>query len=228
MDGPMLARRTALALLSTLALAMSPALAGESIYGYTDDAGVTHLSNVSAEGPYRLILRNPDDYRVKTRREYRLASAWTEPDLQVRPFAEEIGATARSFGLEPALLHAVITVESNYNPAALSPKGAVGLMQLMPATSQRFGVADPWQPQDNIRGGARYLSQLLTRFDQNLTLALAAYNAGEEAVRRHGGRVPPFRETRDYVERVTGLYRQQIAPTKSSPNLLRRQPARPT
>ncbi len=228
MDGLMRARCSALALLSTLVLAVSPALAGESIYGYTDEAGVTHLSNVPAEGPYRLILRNPDDYRLKVKPEYRLASGRPEPDLQGRPFAEEIGATARSFGLEPALLHAVITVESNYNPVAVSPKGAVGLMQLMPATSQRFGVADPRLPQDNLRGGARYLSQLLTRFDQNLALALAAYNAGEQAVLRHGGKVPPFRETRDYVERVTGLYRQQVPAARPSPNILRRPPARST
>jgi hypothetical protein len=216
-DG-LLEARAAFVLLAAMFLSIGPALAGDSIYGYTDNAGVTHLSNVSVDGPYKLVLRHPDDYRLKARPEYRLAarsaaapSGAAAPMLQGRPFADEIDASARSFGLEPALLHAVIRVESNYNPAALSPKGAVGLMQLMPGTSERFGVANPWRPHDNIRGGARYLSQLLTLFDQDLALALAAYNAGEEAVMRHGRRVPPFRETRDYVERVTVLYRQHLA-----------------
>ena len=218
-------RCAALALLYTAALSVTPALASEGIYGYTDNDGVTHLSNVPADGPYRLMLRNPDDYRVKAKPEYRLGSHSAAPILQGRPFADEINASAKTFGLEPALLHAVITVESNYNPAALSPKGAVGLMQLMPGTSQRFGVVDPWRPQDNIRGGARYLSQLLTLFDQDLALALAAYNAGEEAVMRHGRRVPPVRETRDYVDRVTVLYHQHLAPARPSSTLPRRQPA---
>jgi hypothetical protein len=219
----------ALAVLTAMVLCIGPALAGESIYGYTDNAGVTHLSNVSVDGPYKLVLRNPDDYRLKVKPEYRLASRGAgaasgvaAPMLKGRPFADEIDASARSFGLEPALLHAVIRVESNYNPAALSPKGAVGLMQLMPGTSERFGVADPWRPHDNIRGGARYLSQLLTLFDQDLALALAAYNAGEEAVMRHGRRVPPFRETRDYVERVTVLYRQHLASARPAASPARR------
>jgi soluble lytic murein transglycosylase-like protein len=206
---------------------MSPAMAGDGIYGYTDNAGVIHLSNVTVDGPYRLMLRNADDYRLKDRPEYRMASR-AEAALQGRPFAAEISAAAKTFDLEPALLHAVIAVESNYNPAALSPKGAVGLMQLMPGTSQRFGVVDPLRPQDNIRGGARYLSLLLARFDQDLALALAAYNAGEEAVMRHGRRVPPYPETRDYVARVIELYRQQSAAAKPSPSLSRRQPARAT
>jgi soluble lytic murein transglycosylase-like protein len=225
MDG---LRRTgaALGLMSIAVLAMSSATADDGIYGYTDNAGVTHLSNVPAEEPYRLILRNPDNYRLKARPEYRMAAPAAEPALQTLPFAEEINASAKTFGLEPALLHAVIKVESNYNPAALSPKGAVGLMQLMPGTSERFGVVDPWRPHDNIRGGARYLSLLLARFNQDLALALAAYNAGEEAVMRHGRRVPPFRETLDYVERVTDLYHQQMPPTQSLPTHPRQYPGR--
>jgi len=186
---------------------MGTAMAAGGIYGYTDDEGVTHLSNVPDREPYQLMLRNPEEYRVRSKPEYRLPRSGDHLP-EDSPFANEIVAAANTFGLEPALLNAVITVESNHNPAALSPKGAMGLMQLMPGTSQRFGVANPWHPEQNIRGGARYLSELLTMFDQDLVLALAAYNAGEQAVIRHGRRVPPFPETRSYVTKVIGLYRQ--------------------
>lgn len=107
--------------------------------------------------------------------------------------------------MDPELIKAVARVESNYNPTALSPKGALGIMQLVPATAERFGVADPYDPAQNIEGGVRYLKFLQDRFPGNLALALAAYNAGENAVRRHGG-IPPYRETRDYVRKIRRLY----------------------
>lgn len=113
----------------------------------------------------------------------------------VREIAQEVDVPAR-------LLHAVIAVESAYLPNAVSPKGAQGLMQLMPATAQRFGVADPFDPRDNVRGGARYLKWLLERFEGDLSLAIAGYNAGEEAVIRAGYRIPSYAETRRYVPRV--------------------------
>ncbi len=112
---------------------------------------------------------------------------------------------ARS-SLDPRLVHAVIQAESSYNPRALSRKGAQGLMQLMPATARQLRVADPYDPDDNLRGGTVYLRHLLDRFGGRLALALAAYNAGPEAVERAGG-VPPFPETREYVRRVYRLYR---------------------
>lgn len=120
------------------------------------------------------------------------------------PLVEEVARTTR---LDAKLLHAVIATESAYNPTARSPKGALGMMQLMPATARRYGVADSHEPLANILGGARYLSDLLTMFDQDIPLALAAYNAGEQAVIRHGRRIPPFRETMSYVPRVLEHYR---------------------
>jgi hypothetical protein len=113
---------------------------------------------------------------------------------------------ATSTRLEPALLHAVIQTESAYNPNAISPKGAVGLMQLMPATAKRFGVTDRTDATSNVYGGARYLRYLLKLFNNNLRLALAGYNAGENAVKRYGNKIPPYRETKNYVKKVMRLY----------------------
>lgn len=113
--------------------------------------------------------------------------------------------TARRHGLRPELVHAVILAESRYDPRALSHKGAMGLMQLMPATARRYGVADPWRPAANVDGGVRYLRDLMRQFE-DLELVLAAYNAGENAVLRYGRSIPPFAETEVYVERVKGFY----------------------
>ncbi|RKO68069.1 lytic transglycosylase domain-containing protein [Desulfofundulus salinus] len=112
-----------------------------------------------------------------------------------------INDVAKKYGLEPALLKAVVKVESGFNPFALSPAGAQGLMQLMPATAAVLGVQNPWDPRENLEGGARYLKSLLERFGGNVNLALAAYNAGPGAVQRYGG-VPPYRETQQYLQRV--------------------------
>ena len=108
-------------------------------------------------------------------------------------------------GLRPELVRAVIQVESAFNPRAVSPKGAMGLMQLMPATARRFGVIDPFNPAENIRAGVSYLRQLLERYDQNEQLALAAYNAGPAAVDKYGSSIPPYKETQNYVRKITGI-----------------------
>ena len=133
--------------------------------------------------------------------------------LNTTAYQSEITAAAREFGVEEAIVRAIIHAESAFNPTALSRAGAQGLMQLMPPTAARFGVADSYDATQNIRGGVQYLSWLLKRFNGDLTLAAAGYNAGEGAVARHGG-VPPYSETRYYVQRVGQLadrYRGALA-----------------
>jgi soluble lytic murein transglycosylase-like protein len=120
--------------------------------------------------------------------------------------AETLLASARRHGVDPLLVKAVILAESAGRRWATSPKGAMGLMQLLPATARRFGVADPFDPAQNVAGGTRYLRWLLDRFGGDVTLALAGYNAGGGAVDRHGG-VPPYRETRNYVISVQSNHR---------------------
>lgn len=124
--------------------------------------------------------------------------------LNTTAYQSEITAAAQEFGVEEAIVRAIIHAESAFNPTALSRAGAQGLMQLMPPTARRFGVTDSYDASQNIRGGVRYLSWLLKRFNGNLTLAAAGYNAGEGAVDRHGG-VPPYSETQYYVQRVALL-----------------------
>ena len=131
---------------------------------------------------------------------------WSE-DLKQRPYAELIETAAAANDLPPGLLHALIQVESGYDARARSIKGAAGLMQLMPDTARQMGVGDVWDPAANIRGGARYLKQLLQRFDNDLALAVAAYNAGPEAVSK-AGKVPAYAETQRYVPNVLESYKR--------------------
>ena len=170
------------------------------IYGYTAPDGTLHLSDVPDDPRFELLLAEHEG-RAPVQGRALLA-------MNARPYHADIAAAARRHGLDAALLHAVISVESAYRAAAVSPKGARGLMQVMPATARRFGVAENEldRPEPNIRAGAGYLATLLRMFDNDLRLALAAYNAGEHAVLRHGTRVPPFAETQPYVPRVLALY----------------------
>ena len=128
---------------------------------------------------------------------------------------------ALNYGVRADLVRAVIQVESGFNPRARSPKGAVGLMQLMPTTAAALGVADRYDPAENIRGGVAYLSRLLRQYEGNEELALAAYNAGPQAVERYGNDVPPYRETRDYVRRVRTITLGTTTPTRSKTPIYR-------
>ena len=203
------------AVIALSATVLAPQAALGDLYGFVDERGVTHFSNYPVDARYYLFRKDRKD------------AAFPGPDLvitnvprQSRPsrtirvdpahrarFSSLIAETARRHKLSPALLHAVITVESGYNPSARSHKGAAGLMQLMPSTAQRYAVTDIWDPRQNLTGGARYLSDLLRLFNNDLGLALAAYNAGENAVLQHGNRIPPYAETRQYVPKVLQHYR---------------------
>ena len=184
-----------------LALLAGPARA--DIYAFTDASGIMHFSDVPDDSRYALFLRTPKPAGT---------GAATGATPAAAPLREHyrgyIDDAARTYQVEAALLRAVISAESGYDPRAVSPRGAMGLMQLMPDTARRYGVADPYDPAQSIRGGAQYLRDLLRLFGNDLKLALAAYNAGEKAVVRYGRRIPPYRETRAYVPRVLRYYRQ--------------------
>ena len=126
---------------------------------------------------------------------------------RMRKYHSDVSVIALDNGLPPELVHAVIAAESAYNPSAISPMGAVGLMQLMPATAQRFGVKDSYSPLENIRGGCNYLRYLMGLFEGNVSLVLAAYNAGEGAVQKYGNAIPPYVETQNYVKKVKYFHR---------------------
>ena len=124
---------------------------------------------------------------------------------RTRTFDELIGMHSKTHGVRADLVKAVMQVESGFNPRARSPKGAMGLMQLMPATAQQYHVRDPYDPAENVRGGVAYLRSLLDRYENNEQLALAAYNAGPGAVDKYGQKVPPYRETRNYVAQISQM-----------------------
>lgn len=175
-----------------------------------------------AANPYQLQLAGAAEYRLISTpgkiAPARAAAKSTPGALREKPFAQAIEAAAQRHDLDPALVHAVIHVESRHRPDARSPKGAVGLMQLMPQTAARFGVTKAEAPELNIAGGTRYLRWLLDRFDQRVDLALAAYNAGEGAVIRHRGQIPPYQETQHYVPAVLGKYQEwrEMVPVPTS------------
>jgi hypothetical protein len=129
-----------------------------------------------------------------------------EPLSDKTPFQKVIRAAAERYSMDADLIHCVIAVESNFDPKATSPKNARGLMQLLPQTAAHFGVKDVFDPEENVNAGTRYLHELLAKYHNNLTLALAAYNAGPERVDQYGHRVPPYLETMKYVQRITKSY----------------------
>jgi soluble lytic murein transglycosylase-like protein len=173
------------------------------IYAGTDAGGAVVLSNFqTSETPDMVIAAPAAPALAPAAAEIAKAAVPSDAATRVEQFKPMIQQVAQETSVSPLLLNAVIAVESAYDARAVSHKGAQGLMQLMPQTAQRFGVRDAFDPMQNVRGGALYLKWLLDYFDGNLRLALAGYNAGENEVVRAGYRIPPIKETRDYVPRV--------------------------
>jgi soluble lytic murein transglycosylase-like protein len=189
------------AILFAAVLTATTAGAHPKIYTYVDAAGIRHYTDVPDNNRYKLLALSAQDMTESGQR--------YDPTLLARAtqYDSIIEKAALSAAVEPNLLRAVIVVESGFNSRAVSKRGAVGLMQLMPATATRFGVSNPYDPKQNVHAGARYLKFLIDRFGHDIRLALAAYNAGEEAVDRNGGQIPPFTETMAYVPRVLRIYR---------------------
>ena len=184
-----------------LSFLLWPVVSGADIYRYVDGEGVIHYSNTQPDEKFTLYLREGPKAAPP-------APSTALPDASW--MAGYVDRFSRANDLPPALVHAIIKAESNGQRKAVSRKGAKGVMQLMPFTSKRMRVADPFDPIENIEGGIKYIKELLVTFEGNLTNTVAAYNAGPAAVRKYGG-VPPYQETRLYVRRVMGLYRQYSA-----------------
>lgn len=184
-----------------LSIVLWPVSATADIFRFEDDEGVVHFSNVQPDERFELYLRE---------------GAKTEPNRKTAEYpggdwmANYVDRYCRSNNLSPALVHAIIKAESNGQRKAVSRKGAMGVMQLMPFTSRRLNVSDPFDPIENIEGGIKYIKELLATFEGDVTNAVAAYNAGPAAVKKYKG-IPPYQETRLYVRRVLDLYRQYSA-----------------
>jgi soluble lytic murein transglycosylase-like protein len=177
------------------------------IYKYSSGGTTSFSDRPPADGRYTVLM--PTCFACNLQSNVN----WQTTALYAQRFAGLIEQAARQFQLDPALVRAVIHAESGFNPAARSSKGAMGLMQLMPGTARQMGVADAWMPEQNIAGGVQYLAGLLQQFRGDQKLAVAAYNAGPEAVRKYAG-IPPYAETQAYVQRVQILqqrYRQGAA-----------------
>lgn len=176
------------------------------IYALRDESGVLTLSDKPlGEGAQAYAVAGAAGFRTTTPPAVGTrASVWD--DL--------IAERAAAHGLRPELVRAVIQVESAFNPRARSPVGAMGLMQLMPGTAADLGVANPFDPEQNIRGGVAYLRSLIDRFDGDEVLALAAYNAGPGAVDKYGRKVPPYRETQAYVRKIVSVTEVRMGPKK--------------
>ena len=226
-----------------LALALAPA-ARADVWGYVDEKGVAHFAGERQDERYQLFFREGDSF--DTARDLRTPRAVSVPTAAPKLLAffdispgfkqvqHHLREAAQAQDLDYELLKALIATESGFDAGAVSPKGAVGLMQLMPATAQRYGVTGDRRtpiarkladPRTNIRAGTRYLRTLMNLFSGNLELVLAAYNAGEGAVQRAGNKVPNYRETRNYVKTVLQLYAMlkpsSMGPGGSAPNRIR-------
>ena len=235
-----------------LALALLAGTARADLWGYVDDRGVAHFAAERVDERYELFFRGSQGFDtsegVKTPRQVAVPSAsatrliaFFDISPSYKVVKHHLREASREHAIEYELLQALIATESGFDPGAVSPKGAVGLMQLMPATAERYGVVGDRKqpvekkltdPRTNVRAGARYLRDLIHMFPGQLELALAAYNAGEGAVVRAGNRIPNYRETQNYVKTVMQLY-TMLKPPKNLgvegrlPNRIRIELARP-
>ncbi|NPV05942.1 MAG: lytic transglycosylase domain-containing protein [Syntrophaceae bacterium] len=183
----------------TLGTLFPAAEARADIYRYTDENGVMHITNLPTSPNYKLW--------IKERR------VIIKAGIDMTKYGPLIQKASEKYKVDYSLVKAVIKAESNFNHKAVSPKGAQGLMQLMPKTASTLQVKDSFEPESNIEGGVKYLRYLMNVYNGHLPLALAAYNAGEKAVARYGG-IPPYAETQGYVKRVLALYKQYSAEPK--------------
>ena len=193
---------------AAVALGFVAPAAMADIFTFKDENGVVHFTNIpNGDKRYKLLRKeggNPAPAMASLGR----ASTWLPSETLIQQYSPMIERASLAHGVEKALVHAVISAESGYNPYAVSRAGALGIMQLMPDTAKRYGVKNSLDPVDNINGGVRYLKDLLVMFNGNIELAVAAYNAGENAVIRYGNRIPPYAETVHYVPKVLGFYRK--------------------
>jgi soluble lytic murein transglycosylase-like protein len=208
-----MARRSLTGLALAGLLSAAGTVRAADVYSYVDGDGVVHFSNAPTDSRYRKVNRGAGGaglYRPPPPAQARarpLASAAEPASTPLARWKQHIRAAAEKYKIPEALLFAVMAVESNFDHQALSEKGAMGLMQLMPGTAKEMYVSDAWDPAQNIDGGARYLRVLANQYGGDMVKTLAAYNAGPDAVRRAGGAVPSIPETQEYVRKVVALYK---------------------
>jgi len=202
-------RTVVAAIFAALIVSLLPPVAHADIYQYTDASGVLHFTNVTGGKDHKPVKCEP---RQKIQPEAAPLPQESTPSKNTisssnmpSAYLDIIQTACNRHGVDPALVHALVKVESDFNPYALSKKGAMGLMQLMPQTAVDMNVQNSFSPNDNVDGGVKYLRYLIDRYEGNLSLALAAYNSGETAVKKWGT-IPPFKETQNYVQRVLKLY----------------------
>lgn len=191
-----------------LVLAASIPTANADIYQFVDENGVVNFTNVSGgrvKKPSKVIAENRKTASQSPSLSRGPDNRTHQTDSIPASYLTIINSTCTRHGVDPSLVHAIVKVESDFNPFALSRKGAMGLMQLMPQTANTMNVRNTFSPDENVEGGVKYLRYLLDRYEGNISLALAAYNAGETAVKKWGT-IPPYKETQEYVKKILHIY----------------------
>src|SRR5258708_29241096 len=199
-------RLNRLFVMAAAAFAVSAAPAFADIFSFKDEKGVVHFTNIAGLDSRYKLVRKEDGSPINPATNYN-AKVFMPSQADIEKYANIIQTASKAYGVDASLVHAVISAESQYNRYAVSRTGAMGLMQLMPETARRYGVQNMMDPAENIHGGVRYLRDLLAMFKGRIDLAVAAYNAGENAVLRYGHQIPPYAETRHYVPKVLAFYK---------------------